>query len=341
MHVLGLDAGGTKTVCLLADGDGRVIGSGRASGANLQTEGELQVEKVLHAVMEEAIGGRDFHIAALCLGMAGADRAEDTAVVRDILRRLGHRTDVLVVNDALVALVAGAGDSPGIVIISGTGSIQYGVNRRGMAVRAGGWGFMLGDEGSGYWIGRHALTAALHERDGRGPRTLLTPLVCDHFHVPSPDLLVRQIYDRGLRPQAIAAVGALVEQGRQGNDVVAADILRQAAEHLTIGAQSVASRLEMRGDQFAIVLAGGMFRAIPWLADEVGRRMRDIAPRSWLAPLDIDPAQGAVRLALQQARGGVRLPTYLDASASAFALRASAPAHETAADNAADRSGIA
>ncbi len=317
MHVLGLDAGGTKTVCLLADGDGHVIGNGRGGGANLQTEGELQVEKVLHGVIDQAIGGRDLHIAALCLGMAGADRADDTTIVRDILRRLGYRNNVLVVNDALVSLVAGAGDDPGIVVISGTGSIQYGVNHRAMAARAGGWGFMLGDEGSGYWIGRHAVTGALRERDGRGPRTLLTQLVCDHFQVASPDLLVRQIYDRGPRPQAIAALGGLVEHARDNGDVVAAEILRQAAEHLTVGAQSVASRLEMRGDKFAIVLAGGMFRAIPWLADEVGRRMRDVAPRSWIAPLNIDPAEGAVRLALHQARGSLRLPVYLDDSASA------------------------
>lgn len=311
VYVLGLDAGGTKTVCLLADRDGRVIGSGRGGGANLQTEGELQVEKVLHAVIDQAIGGRDLHVDALCLGMAGADRVEDTTIVGDILRRLGYRNNVLVVNDALVALVAGAGDSPGIVIISGTGSIQYGVNQRRMAARAGGWGFMLGDEGSGYWIGRHSVTAALRERDGRGPRTMLTQLVCDHFRVASPDLLVRQIYDRGLRPQAIAALGGIVEHARASNDVVAAEILRQAGEHLTVGAQSVASRLEMRGDQFATVLAGGMFRAIPWLAEEVGRRMRDVAPRSWIAPLNLDPAEGAVRLALHQARGGVRLPSYL------------------------------
>lgn len=312
MHVLGLDAGGTKTVCLLADAEGRTIGTGRGGGANLQTEGELQVEKVLHAVIDEAVGGRDIRIAAVCLGMAGADRLEDTAIVHDILRRLGFRTGVVVVNDALVALVAGAGDNPGIVIVSGTGSITYGVNQCRMAARAGGWGFLLGDEGSGYWIGRHALNAALRERDGRGPRTVLTPLVCDHFHVASPEQLVRQIYDPGLRPQAIAALGALVEHARQRGDVIAADILRGASEHLTQGAQSVASRLEMRGDQFATVLAGGMFRAIPWLADDVSRRLRDVAPRSWVAPLDIEPAQGAVGLALHRAHGALHLPVYLD-----------------------------
>lgn len=313
-YVIGLDAGGTKTVCLLADAEGRTIGMGRGGGANLQTEGELQVEKVLHGVIDEAVGGRDIRIAAVCLGMAGADRLGDTTVVHGILRRLGFRTDVVVVNDALVALVAGAGDNPGIVIVSGTGSITYGVNQRRMAARAGGWGFMVGDEGSGYWIGRHAVTAALRERDGRGPRTILTTLVCDHFRVANPEQLVRQVYDRGMRPQAIASLGALVELARQRGDVIAAEILNGAAEHLTKAAQSVASRLEMRGDRFVTVLAGGMFRAIPWLAEEVSRRLRDVAPRSWAAPLDVEPAHGAVRLALHQARGALQLPIYLDLS---------------------------
>jgi len=316
VHVLGLDAGGTKTVCLLADADGEVVGRGRGSGANLQTEGELQVEKVLHAVIEEALGGRDVRVAALCLGMAGADRAGDAAVVRGILVRLGFKHDVLVVNDALVALVAGAGNNPGIVVVSGTGSIVYGVNKQAVAARAGGWGFIVGDEGAGYWIGRRALTAALRERDGRGPRTLLTPLVCDHFRVATPDQLVRQIYDRGMRPQAIAALGSVVERARRHGDIIAAEILKQAAEELALGARSVATRLEMRGDQFAIVLAGGMFRAIPWLAEELRLQLRDIAPRAWMAPLDVDPALGAVRLALLHARGGVRLPVYLDGSAT-------------------------
>ena len=93
----------------------------------------------------------------MCLGVAGVDREDDDQIVRGIMRRLGFRTHALVVNDALVALVAGVGDDPGVVLIAGTGSIAYGVNQDGFAARAGGWGYVLGDEGSGYWIGRQAL----------------------------------------------------------------------------------------------------------------------------------------------------------------------------------------
>src|ERR687892_1284366 len=107
MHVLGIDAGGTKTVCLLADEHGRVIAEARGSGANLQAAGELEVEKVLHQVMEIVLSDREGLPAAICLGIAGVDRPEDADAVRGIMRRIGFKTRTLVVNDALIALVAG------------------------------------------------------------------------------------------------------------------------------------------------------------------------------------------------------------------------------------------
>src|SRR5512134_1491747 len=130
-HVLGIDAGGTKTVCLLADEHGAVVAEARGGGANLQASGELQVEKVLHEVMEQAIGDRTMVPAAICLGIAGVDRPDDFAVVRAVMRRIGYKARILIVNDALVALEAGAPGQPGVVIVSGTGSICYGRNGEG------------------------------------------------------------------------------------------------------------------------------------------------------------------------------------------------------------------
>ena len=110
MHVLGIDAGGTKTVCLLADDQGRVLAEARGGGANLQASGELAVEKTLHQVMDEALGEREIRPEAICLGIAGVDRPADAGAIRSIMRRIGFKARVIVVNDALVALVAGAGD---------------------------------------------------------------------------------------------------------------------------------------------------------------------------------------------------------------------------------------
>ncbi len=175
MYVLGIDVGGSKTVCLLADEDARIIAEGREEGANLQGVGELALEKVLHSVMEKTLEGTGIVPSAICLGIAGVDRASDETVVRSIMSRIGYKARILVVNDALIALQAGVGDDPGIVIVSGTGSIAYGRNEQGEAARAGGWGYVLGDEGSGYWIGRLALRAVVRHADGRGRVTSLTP----------------------------------------------------------------------------------------------------------------------------------------------------------------------
>lgn len=312
MHVLGIDAGGTKTVALLADGEGQILGEGRAGAANLQTEGELEVEKILHTVIERATEGRQLAPAAVCLGMAGVDRQDDALIIRDVMRRLGFRTNALIVNDALIALVAGAGSSPGVVVISGTGSIAYGVSHHGVAARSGGWGPTLGDEGSGYWIGRRALAAVMRDVDGRGPQTELTRLVLQHFALPRPEALVAEIYHQPQGRRAIASLGTVVDGAREDGDPVAIDIMAHAADELALAASSVISRLDMRGEQFPILLAGGMLRESAWLSAEVRRRMAEVAPRATVGPLTHEPAVGAVRLAIAEARGGVRVPPYVD-----------------------------
>ncbi len=309
MHVLGIDAGGTKTIGYLADENGKVLGEGRAGGANLKAEGELAVEKVLHTVMDQAIGDHDRDVAAICLGMAGADRDDDRAVVRDIMRRIGARSRVVVVNDALVALVAGVGDASGVVIICGTGSIVYG-RSADRAARAGGWGHILGDEGSGYWIGRHALRAVARAADGRGPATSLTPRVLNHFAAAKPSDLIAEVYDRQLRHHALAQIARAVQQARDEGDEVATQILEQAAHELVRAARSVVERLQMQEEVVQFVLAGGVFLGLPWLAEELTRRLPATAPRGQVRRLEVEPAQGAVRLALAEARGGARIPSY-------------------------------
>ena len=311
MHVLGIDAGGTKTVCLLADERGEIIAQSRGGGANLQAHGELEVEKVLHRVMEAAMGDREIRPSAICLGIAGVDRPQDAEAIRGIMRRIGSKARTLVVNDALIALVAGAGDRAGVVIIAGTGSIAYGRDAEGRAARAGGWGYLLGDEGSGFWIGRRALSAIVRAADGRGPATDLTDRVMARLRLARPSDLIRETYYRDLKRGAIAGLADVVEEARSAGDAVASDILAQAARELIAAATSVVNRLGMRGDVFPTILAGGIFKAVPSLASEVIGLMSEVAPRSQPRLLDVEPAAGAVHLALIEARGGVKIPTYV------------------------------
>jgi N-acetylglucosamine kinase-like BadF-type ATPase len=310
MHVLGIDAGGTKTVCLLADEHGQVLSESRRGGANLQAVGELQVEKIIHEVMDEAIGDRAIVPAAICLGIAGVDRQDDAAVVKAIMKRIGYKTRVLVVNDALVALEAGAPGQPGVVVVSGTGSISYGRNAAGEAARSGGWGYVLGDEGSGYWIGRAALRAVLRESDHRGPKTALSRLLLEHFGVPQAQGLIHEVYHSNLKPAAIGSLAKVVQAAFSQGDQVAIGILRGAADELEASAMSVARRLDLVGTPFTFILAGGIFRAVPWLEQELERRLPVAAPGTRAQLLEREPATGAVALAIQEARGGASIPAY-------------------------------
>jgi len=311
MHVLGIDAGGTKTVCLLADGEGRVLAEARAGGANLQSVGELEVEKVLYGVMEAALARHDVRPEAICLGIAGVDRPSDANAVQAIMKRIGFKSRTLVVNDALVALVAGAGDEPGVVLVAGTGSIAYGRSAAGLAARAGGWGYLLGDEGGGFWIGRAALSAVVRQFDGRGPATALTELVLERLGLSNPTELIHAIYYRDVHRQAIAGLADVVQQATDAGDAVAREILTRAGAELASAAASVITRLGMRGDAFPTLLSGGMFRGVPWLTSDVRARLSEVAPRSTVRVLEVEPAMGAVRLALAAARGTVDVPTYV------------------------------
>lgn len=308
--VLGIDAGGTKTVCLLANGAGETLAEARGPGANLQAVGELEVEKVLHDVMERALGDRPLVPSAICLGMAGVDRPDDYAIVSSLMRRIGYKARIIVANDALIALVAGLGHAPGVVLIAGTGSIAYGRNAENQAARAGGWGYVLGDEGSGYWIGRNALRAVVRQADGRGRPTALTPFVLDHFGIVRPQELVHAIYHRNLRPAAIAAVSHCVQRAADEGDETALNILTVGARELAACAAAVVRQLEMADTAFSFVLAGGILQAVPRLASDLQGRLTEVAPRSAALRLDREPALGAVALALAEANGTGRLPIY-------------------------------
>lgn len=308
--VLGIDAGGTKTVCQVTDDDGRCLAETRGPGANLQNAGELQVEKALHEVIEAATLQADAWPTTACIGMAGVDRPEDAAVVRGILARLVPRCPVVVVNDALIALEAGAAGGPGVVVIAGTGSIAYGRDARGRAARAGGWGYVLGDEGSGYWLGRQALRAVLRASDGRGSQTPLTPLVLAHYRVARPQDLVREIYYGRFKPATVAAAASLVEAAAEAGDTWSRDLIATGARELSAAACAVCDRLGLSTGP--IILAGGIFRAVPRLLAGVTESLRQQRPDLRVQPLTQEPAAGAVSLAIAARTGTLVIPAYLE-----------------------------
>lgn len=293
-YVVGIDSGGTKTVGLLADENGKVLAKARGGGANLVIHGELSVEKVLYQVIEdlESPGPID----AICLGMAGVDRDEEKELIRGLLRRLGLRKTVRIVNDALIALVAGAPEGIGIVISAGTGSIAYGVDPNGETARSGGWGYLLGDEGSAFWLGHAAVRQGIRAVDGRGPATTLFDRISQRLELDVPDGLVKWFYDQELSRDRVARLASLVEEAADDGDVAANSLLDQAAQHLARAARAVDRKLTFT-ESYPLVLAGGVFRACPSLYERVESNL-DL-PKAEVVRLDKEPATGAVTLALE------------------------------------------
>jgi len=310
MFVLGLDAGGSKTVCQVADASGAVLNEVRGPGANLTSLGESGVESVLRELIRNALDGLSGETGAVCLGMAGADQPRESGVVRGVLANIAPGAKTVVVNDALIALEAGAPGAPGIVVASGTGSIAYGRDANGRAARAGGWGYLLADEGSGFWIGRDALRGVVKALDRRGPATALTPIVLATLGVPRPQDVAREVYRGGVKPAKIAALATHVHTAAEAGDAVARQILDRAALELSFLAEAVADRLSLK--EMSIVLSGGTFRAAPRLIAGFTEHLAERLPGATVRVLDVEPAQGAVRLALALARGELRVPRYVD-----------------------------
>ena len=230
------------------------------------------------------------------------------------MRRIGHKAPVLVVNDALVALEAGAGDGPGIVLIAGTGSICYGRNEEGQAARAGGWGYMLGDEGSGWWIGRRALSAVMRQFDGRGPATLADATRARSISAcPSRSSdLVHEVYYRDTRRRASRRCREACRRRPTRAIVVARQIIGGAAGRARARRRArwpSGSRCGARSSRWCSRAA--LFRVLPTLQADVSSAAGRGRAAQPAAVLDVEPALGAVRLALAEARGGARFPQYI------------------------------
>ena len=293
-YVVGIDSGGTKTVGLLADETGKVLAKARGGGANLVIHGELAVEKVLYQIIEDLEPPGP--VESICLGMAGVDRDEERELIRGLLRRLGLRQKIRIVNDALIALVAGAPEGIGIVVSAGTGSIAYGVDPSGETARSGGWGYLLGDEGSAFWLGHAAVRQGVRAVDGRGPATTLFDRISEKLDLDVPDGLVKWFYDQELSRDRVAKLASVVQEAADDGDVAANSLLDQAAQHLAKAARAVERKLTFTQD-YPLVMAGGVFRACPSLFERVENNL-DL-PKAEVIRLDKEPATGAVTLALE------------------------------------------
>ena len=263
--VLGVDGGGTKTVAWLASTDGgelRVVGRGEAGSSNPQAAGWTtaldQVQCAIDRALLAAGAGRS-RVRAACLALAGAGRESDRQRVEQWARSSGFSAQVLVTHDALPVLAAGTPGGVGVAVISGTGSLAFGRNAAGQTATAGGWGYLIGDEGSGYAIARQALQAAARAWDGRGPQTALTDGLLAEMGITQPSELVHAVYGRAGSPLAGRA-GAVAVAAADEGDPVACRIIDEAAAELAAMCSAVAKQLKFQPgpSPLHLALAGGL-----------------------------------------------------------------------------------
>ncbi len=304
--VLGVDGGGTKTTAILLDGSGVVVGRGQAGPSNRYAVGEKSAEAELRRAIElvlESAGVAAADVRTICLGMAGVDRPGDSAAISSMVQPVLPAAEVLVHNDAIIALAGGVGRLYGVVLIAGTGAIAYGVNAHGQTRRASGWGHLLGDEGSGYDTGLRALRAVLRAHDGRGPATALTAQVLTAWNLSRPEDLVGMVYHPDFPRRRIASLLPLVDEAAGAGDAVARQILADAGGELGQAACAVIRGLGMEQEAFEVVLAGGAFQTRHLLRDAVDATVHALAPRAVLVAPRHEPAMGAALLALAAAGG--------------------------------------
>lgn len=294
-YFLGIDGGGSKTTCLLGD-ESAVLAGASAPGSNPIRVGEERSRQALHAAVREACGAAQVQpsqIACTCIGLAGAARPAIEKQARAVLAEL-LSGEIEVAGDMAVALEAAFRGGPGLIVIAGTGSIAYGRNERGETTRAGGWGFAISDEGSGHWIGRAAVAAAMRAHD-LGENSVLISSIMNTWHLGSRDDVVRAA--NAVPPPDFAELFPLVLAAAAGGDSRASEILTSAAMELAQLARIVAERL-WRGQQaFRVAITGGVFQNSPLARQVFGNSLRSLHPQAQIEPKVVEPAQGALWLA--------------------------------------------
>lgn len=258
--LLGVDGGGTKTEVVIADAAGNELGRGFAGASNYQKIGfPAATAEVVSAeqLALQAAQGNASEIRSVVLGMSGVDREADARLFRAWAAERYPQAAVQVVNDAELVLHAGTPQGWGIGVICGTGATVVGRTRSGVQARADGWGHLLGDEGSGYWIGSHALRAVFRAIDGRGPQTALQDAIFAEWGIDSYEPILTRIYSEDAPASDTAALAAVVNRCAEAGDAVAQEILEAAGTKIADTVAAVIRRLGMTG-VVPIGLAGGV-----------------------------------------------------------------------------------
>ena len=305
---IGVDGGGTRTRAVVAGEDLVPMGSGASGPANASTRPlPLVVETVLEAAGDAAASATVAAARAekVGVGLAGVESAGLVAPLTAALEEHFGAGRVLVTTDARIALAgASPGDpqGPGVVLIAGTGAIAYGRSAGGAEARAGGWGPLLGDEGSGYAIARQGLAAVVRDLDGRGPKTAIREMLFRSARgIHTLEELLAKIYRSEGGAGDVAAYFPIVLAAAKAGDAEARRILGEAGRELALAALTVIRKLQLENSSFPVSTVGGVFSAGDLLVGPLAAALHAVAPGAQVGPPAYPPEIGAIRLARARA----------------------------------------
>jgi N-acetylglucosamine kinase-like BadF-type ATPase len=301
-YFLGLDAGGTKTEAIILNEKGEIVGFGRSGPGNYEGIGIEKAKKNWLLAIDKAkekIGNIIFDFA--CFGLAGADFPEDFEMLEKEARSLNIAKDLVIENDAPIALRAGNREFWGVIIIMGTGNNGYGRSKDGRSYRYFGEGYIFGDWGGASSVVQEMLFYAFRSYDGRGEKTLLENEVLKYFSAKDYNELAKRLYYNSEEyHKALGLAPLLFECVRRG-DKVARRIVEKIVDETVISAYNLMQKLDLLEDETPVVLAGSIYKGASWLPEYIQSKMKMYAEKSKVVLLRIPPAVGAALIAYEKA----------------------------------------
>ncbi|WP_158634031.1 N-acetylglucosamine kinase [Radiobacillus deserti] len=263
---IGIDGGGTKTQCVVGNSYGDILAFVEVGSTNIKSNPPAFIESQIHLLLKQVMEQIDITpecIKGIFVSTAGGDRREDVARWKQWMTSFHEQLTcpILVSNDAVSALKSGTASSSGTVLIAGTGSIVYAVPEEAAPpIRVGGWGYLFGDEGSGFAIGREALRSIMKAYDGRGEKTELTETIMEFLHLQHPSGFVTAIYESTSPRQTVASLARPVLKLASTGDPVAVQLVGKEIEGLLdLLRASVRHHSALLHDP--LVLTGGLFQS--------------------------------------------------------------------------------
>lgn len=301
----GVDAGASHTAVVLGDSSGRVLKRVRGGPGILGPGRAAAVAVRIAGLIERAFRSWDSFIPleGLVVGAAGAGREVERRALEEALRHRVMARALLVTTDAAIALQSAFPEGPGIVLSAGTGSIAIGRDPRGAVHRVGGWGWQFGDEGGGYSLARAALAAVARAQDGRGPETLLAARMLEAAGVDSVEDLIA--WARAAGTQRVAAMAPVVCRAAR-EDPVAALLVQAAAGELARHVYALRERIA--DPATPVALTGGLLSKGSPVRDALVAQLAAAAPPVRLVDREVDPARGALALAIGLSSNRADLP---------------------------------